>query len=345
MTGRESQGAQRGRTRRSLIGGALVAGAAGTIATPLRSALAAAGTTSTKPCTPTSPGAPTGAIAVTPDGRTVWTTDARGTTITAHRVRDLRAGRSIDVGGAPAGIAVSPHGDIALVTTAFYDRPGLAIVDLRSGEVDRVDVGAEPGAVVFARDGASAYIVGGGDEGTLTRVDLPSAKVHAPLPLGAHPRGLARSADGRYALVALNGVARLAVVRLGRRPRVAHQIETAAFPAQVAISPDGLRALVTHNGFGARAVSRIDLQRRRVGRPVRVGQDPAGVAFSHSGAVAIVTAAGSGVVTLLDGHSGRRRRIVKPGGAPRAVAVSGRRAVVADAGTGKLTTVSLGARA
>ena len=87
-------------------------------------------------------------MAVSPDGRAIWTANTHRTTITKHG-RDLKRGTSIDVGGAPRAIAIAPDGRQAVVTTAFYDRPGLGIVDLDKGKVERVDAGPEPCAIAF----------------------------------------------------------------------------------------------------------------------------------------------------------------------------------------------------
>lgn len=333
------QSGRPGGTRRSFLGGVAAGAAHALVVSP--QIAAAAASSPLAPCAPTGPGIRTDAIAVTPDRRTVWSADTGATTITAHRRRDLARGRSIEVGGAPLAIAISPLGDLALVTTAFYDRPGLAIVDLVTGQVDRLDVGPEPYAVAFAPKGRSAYVVGGGREGTLTRVEPRSGRVHAPVALGEHPRGLAITPDGKHALVALNGDAAIAVVSLARR-RIARRIATRPFPYLLAASPDGTRALVTHNGFGDRFVTPLDLERWRARRPVRVGLDPAGVAFSRTGARAVVAATGSRTLVLLDGHTARRRRTIKRRGAPRAVAVLGSRVIVADGATGLLTAIRLG---
>src|SRR5260221_122373 len=86
---------------------------------------------------------PVGALA--PDGRTLWTTDTGATTISAFRPRDLVHRRTIDVGAAPIDIALSPSGRTALVTTGFYDKPGLAVVDLAAGKVlGHADAGPHP---------------------------------------------------------------------------------------------------------------------------------------------------------------------------------------------------------
>ena len=326
-------------TRRSFIGGAVAAGAAHTFAAPLVGARA---NSREKPCAPEDPGTRTGAIAVAPDRRTVWTADTGATTITAHRARDFARGRSIDVGGAPLGISISPSGDLALVTTAYWDRPGLAIVDLHTGQADRLEVGPEPYSVAFARNGRVAYIAGGGPEGTLTRLNTRSWSVEDTLELGSHPRGLAVCLDGEHGLVALGGDAAVALVSLAPC-RVVRRIATAPYPYLLAVSPDGRRALATHNGFAASAVTPLDLVRWRARRRVAVGADPSGVAFSESGALALVAATGSRTVAVLDGRSSRLRRTVRHGGAPRSVAVAGRRGIVADGGTGRLTAIRLGA--
>lgn len=330
-----------GSTRRGFVAG-LTVGAVAHVGRPLLVGVARADRAAS--CEPAPPGIRVGALAISPGARTIWTADTGARTITAHRRSDLRRSRAIDVHGAPVDLAIRPDGHHALVTTAFYDHPGLAIVDLRSGDVDHVDVTAEPGALALSADGRRAYVVGGGRDGTLTRVDAGSGKVHAAIAVGAHPRGVALHPDGEHALVAVNGAAAVAVVDL-RRGRVTRRIRTAAFPSQLAISSDGLRALVTHSGYGADRVTPLDLEHWRARKAVRTGLHPAGVAFSRNGALALVACAGDGTVTVLDGHTGRRRKRLRPGGTPRVVAAVGRRGIVADGTTGKLTPLRLaGAR-
>jgi DNA-binding beta-propeller fold protein YncE len=333
--------AARGRTRRSFIGAAAATGVTGALAGPLAGSLF--GARPDRRCAPTPPGIPTDAIAAAPDGRLIWTTDARATTISAHRARDLARRRSIDVGGAPTGIAISPDGQVALVTTAFYDHPGLAVVDLHTGSVDRLDTGPEPHAVAFAPDGRGAWVAGGGRDGTLVRVEPLPGRVHAPLALGAHPRGLAILPDGKHALVALRGDAAVALVSLGRSGRV-RPIRTAPFPHELAVSPDGKRAVVTHSGFGDRTVSIVDLDERRVVRRLVVGPDPGGVAYSRTGAHTLVACTGGGFVAVLDDR-GRRRRRVAVGGAPRSITVAGTSGIVADKLSGSLVRIRVGALA
>lgn len=311
----------RSSTRRAFLGGAAAVGAGQLLAGPLRTATAAGA----NECIPMPPGIRTGAIATTPSGRTLWTTDTAGTTITAHRTRDLLRGRSIDVGGAPIAIAIAPHAPLALVATAFYDRPGLAIVDLVTGEVTRLDVGPDPRAVASTPDGRRAYVAGA--DGALSTIDVRQLRVHDPIHVGAQPRDVVVTAHG--VLVALNADSAVALVT-GKTVRT---IATARYPHHLAAS--GTRALVTHNGAGERRVTLLDLERRRATRRLVAGFEPAGVAMR--GAKALVTT-GAGRLAILDVRTGRRRNKAV-GGMPRGVRFAGSRAIVADGVTGQLTKV------
>lgn len=324
-----------GRTRRSLVLGAATGAAGWAASGPLLAGVARAADPT--PCAPTPPGLWTSAIAATPGGRTVWTADTGATTITRHRTRDLSRLRSIDVGAAPVALAIAPDGRHALVLTAAHDRPGLVVVDLRGGAVDRLDVGAAPQAVAYTADGRHAWVAG--EEG-LVRVTPATGAVGAPIALGGRARGLALHPDGRRALVALHTSSAVAVVALRSR-RVTARIAAPAFPSQVAISPRGHRALLTHSGYGARGVTLLDLEQGRALRTLRTGADPTGVAYDRTGAVAIVANAGAGTVSVLDLRTGRHRRRARPGGAPRAVVVAGRRGIAVDGVTGGLTSLPL----
>jgi DNA-binding beta-propeller fold protein YncE len=329
---RESTGA----TRRGFVAGAAAGAAAQLLG---RSAdLAGAAAKAPARCAGRLPGTRRNALAVSHDGRTVWTADTGADTITAHRARDLSRRRSIVVGDGPTGIALAPGGARALVTTGFYDEPGLAIVDLHAGKViSRLDVGAVPGAIALAPDGRTAVVASGGAKGRLTRVDLGRGRVMARVDVGRHPRGVAVMADGRHAVVALNGDAAVAVVRL-RDDHIVAKITTAPFPFLIAAAPAGDRAFVSHNGFGARSVTRLDVGARRTAGQLRTGAEPAGLAFTRGGALVVATR-GDGAVTILDPRSGARRRRARPGGRPRAVAVQGRRAFSADEQTGQLWAI------
>lgn len=322
-----------GATRRRFVVGTIAAAAAQALPAAWPGATATA-SAATRRCAPRPAGLRRMALAVSRDGRTVWAADTGATTISAHRARDLNRLRSIDVGDAPLDIAISPTGRDALVTTGFYDRPDLVVVDLVADKlIGRMHAGAAARSVAFAPNG-TAYVAGGADTGRLLRIDPRRGRVEASVDVGSNPRGLAFTPHGRYALVALNGQAQVAVVELATH-EVVGRIATAPFPYLVAAAPQGARAYVSHNGFAANRLSVLDIREGRMVGGLAVGPDPAGLAFAAPNLL-LVAERGSGTVSVFDPRSGRRRRRVTTGGWPRAVAVRGRRAFVADEQTGQL---------
>ncbi|MCW2968074.1 MAG: repeat-containing proteinYVTN family beta-propeller repeat protein, partial [Solirubrobacteraceae bacterium] len=302
-----------GATRRGLVASAAAAAVAQALPSSWPGAIATADARA-KRCAPRPAGVRRSALAVSRDGRTLWTADTGATSISAHRAGDLTKLRSVDVGASPLDIAISPSGGQALVTTGFYGRHGLTVVDLRAAKVRRrADVGTGAHAVAFAPDGR-AYVAGGGEHGRLLRVDPRRGAVEASVDLGRDPRGLAFTPHGRYALVALNGDAQLAVVALDTFD-VVGRIATAPFPYLVAAAPDSARAYVSHNGFGSSRVSILDVRAGRATGKLAVGPDPAGLAITRTGGL-LVAERGRGTVSVYDPRSGRRRRHYATGGWP-----------------------------
>jgi DNA-binding beta-propeller fold protein YncE len=114
----------------------------------------------------------------------------------------------------------------------------------------------------------------------------------------------------------------------------------------LAVSPDGRRGFVSHNGLAGRRITALDLTQWKAGRRLVTGDDPSGIAFDRTGRLVLVANAGAGTVSVLNARTGKRRRL-RVGGTPRAVAVTGGRGIVADAETGRLSAIRMkkGARA
>jgi DNA-binding beta-propeller fold protein YncE len=270
------------------------------------------------------------ALAVSPDGRRIVVAHDRRRTIAIH---SRGATRLVDVGGQPVEVAISPDGAIAAVTTAFWDKPGLAIVDLHAAAVrTRVEVGPAPFGVVFTPSGRRVVVSGGEQEGSVHIVETKHFSVAAHAPIGTVPRGLVTAGE-EDAWVVLNGLDRIVRVDLatGHYDR---KIRTLRLPDRIAMSPDGRRLLVTHGGSDAEHVSEIDIRSKHTVRH-RAGRLPSGVAWTRAGK-RLVTLGGDGSVVVLGG--GRRRRI-EVGGAPRGLAVAGRHAWTVDNLTGAVAKV------
>ncbi|MCW3017459.1 MAG: cell surface protein, partial [Solirubrobacterales bacterium] len=278
-------------------------------------------------------------------GRAIAATRGGGRLVVAHdrlhTIAILTPKRSrtklVDVGGQPLEVAVSPDGRLAAVTTAFWDQPGLAIVDLHTGVVRaRIDVGPAPFGVAFTPRGERLIVSGGEQEGTLHVLGTRRFTVTAQAPIGLVPRGLAPAPDGKTAWVVLTGLDRLARVNL-LTGRVTRTLDTPRLPDRVAVSPDGRRLLVSHGGRDAELVSEIEVASGRV-RHHRAGRLPSAVAWTARGR-RLVLLAGAGEIVILGRAGKRARRHV--GGDPRGLAVAGERAWTVDSLTGTVRGVRI----
>jgi DNA-binding beta-propeller fold protein YncE len=276
------------------------------------------------------------AIAVAPGNRRLVVAHANRHTIGIH----AHAGeepRLVDVGGQPLEIAVSPDGRLAAVTTGFWDGPGLSIVDLADAAVrGRAELGPAPGHLAFTPDGARLIVAGGEQEGTLYVLETKDFAVIATSAIGQVPRGVAAARNGRRAWIALNGESRVVNVDL-TTGAVRTAASTPELPDRVAVSPDGRRLLVTHGGRGSSYVSEIHMASRKL-RSRYVGRLPSGVAWTGRGQ-RLVALGGAGEILLIGRRGGVSHHRV--GGAPRGLAVLGKRAWSVDALSGAIQKVRL----
>ena len=106
----------------------------------------------------------------------------------------------------PAGIAVSPDGNLIYVTDASSSG-GVAVIDAATGTVvATIAVDNHPSAVAFAPDGVLAYVTQAGinteGEFTVSTIDTASsAVVGDPIEVGSFPTSISITADGMQAYV------------------------------------------------------------------------------------------------------------------------------------------------
>jgi len=215
---------------------------------------------------------------------------------------------TITVGKQPSGMAISPTGNLALVTNRADGT--ISVLSIRGKDVLVVDT----------------VMVG-------TSADQVSAVAITP--------------DGKHALVTKPAANKIALLSIDGQ-KVTYDkrdLPPGIFPYNVAVTPDGKLALTVDNGNGggsdgnAKAVSVIDLETDppRVIDHVTVGDSPEGLAISPKGDLAVtVEARGSnmpkssffyhpgGAVTALkiDGKKVTNGGEVNVGALPEAVAFS-----------------------
>jgi YVTN family beta-propeller protein len=187
--------------------------------------------------------------------------------------------------------------------------------------------------------------------GDVVVIDPAAAQVVERVKVGARPRGLKLSRDGRELLVAVAGPpkvpgragapptgAGVAVVDVPGR-KVLKQIATPAAAFAVDTPADGKTAYVSSNETNEILV--VDVASGTIKQKVRVGPDPQGIAVRPDGKVVYVAAHGADEVTAIDTKSMSMSGRIDAGSRPQTVLFTprGATAVVTDEGLPTVTTV------
>lgn len=150
----------------------------------------------------------------------------------------------------------------------------------------------------LARD---AYVANSGS-GTVSVFDIGTNAAVGTIAVGAGPRGVAITPDGRFAYVTNETDGTVSVIDTAARVVVATvPLAAGSKPRGVAISPDGQTAWVAN--FGDGTVSVIGTAANSVsGAPIVVGAEPDGIAVSPDG-VSVFVAQRSGNVSIISASS------------------------------------------
>lgn len=239
----------------------------GASVTPINLATNSVGTPITLPAN-----ADPDAIAVTPNGTTVYVADYNEGTIIPIATATDTAGTPISVGYDPVAIAITPNGTTAYVVNDDNSEHGGTVtpVNLATRSAGHpITVGLGPVAIAIAPNGATAYVANGND-GTITPIATTTNTAGTPIKLAndANLQDIAITPNGDTAyVVAYNGT----VFPINLHTNTADTPITLAvhsFPVAIAISPSGASAYVAGSGNGT--VIPINLDTNTVDTPFRL---------------------------------------------------------------------------
>lgn len=186
----------------------------------------------------------------------------------------------------PYALALSADGTRMLVANSGNGT--VALVDPQAGKIlSVIPTGEKPAGVALARDGKRAVVTHwyGYD---LAILDIKSDKlsVAGRVAVGAEPRGVVLSPDGKFAYAALGSTNEVVRVDLAER-NVTGRLEVGREPRGLAISRDGLKLAV--GNVRAESISIIDRIAWKVERTISVaGTNLRQVTFDHDGKYAYV---------------------------------------------------------
>jgi YVTN family beta-propeller protein len=233
-------------------------------------------------------------VALSPDGRRVFSSGGAANTINVHDLgnwwQEARLARfSFGPPGAPffpAGIALTPDGKTLCVANLLADQ--LALLDVRNPAEPKltatIRTGSRPFAVAVGKDGHHACVAHWG-EPTVGIVDLQTKHLAASVKVGEQPMALAFSPDGKLLYTACAGSDEVAVVDIAARKRIAViELGSATVGAQpcrpqaMAISRDGKQLFVASALYHDLLV--VDTARRKIVGMIPTGWCPTAVAVA-----------------------------------------------------------------
>ncbi len=297
----------------------------------------------------------------------IVTAEAAGKVLFVNAETGQPAGE-IGVGGRPRGLALSRDGRSLFVAVsapvsgvsgatasgpawgAAGSGPGLAVLDVRAGKLDRkLPAGPSPASVALSPDGTIAFVTNDGSN-EIVRIDLAAGAVTAKASVGAWPKGVAVRPDGKIVYVASHDADEIYALDASTLKLVLRS-DAGSRPQAVLFSRRGDLAFVPDEGFAT--VSVIDAQTHTMKRTIALTvptQTPAappglqGAALSPDGKRLYVTTGASGSVIVIDvGKQAAVGRIDGVGAFARTVTVSnnGRKLYVGNTGSNDLAVVDV----
>ena len=153
------------------------------------------------------------------------------------------AGKVVEIGPAPEGIAADP--ETGLVAVALRNPDELALVDGESGKTVRKVVLPESARHLDLAGPGGPVLVPAEGSDSLVQVGLPGGKVLGETPVGDFPHAAAAAPSGRI-FVVNEKASTASIVKEGREIK---EIQTPFKPGGVAVTDDGLLGLVGVRGL------------------------------------------------------------------------------------------------
>jgi DNA-binding beta-propeller fold protein YncE len=206
--------------------------------------------------------------------------------------------------GAVSGIAVSPNGDLLMVT--HYGDDSFSLVDTNSGAVAQtvIDVD-EPFAVAMSDESAGrAYISSASASyDSVLAFDISANRVVESYPLAYCVSDLAVSPDGRNVYAGRTGAdgADIAILDTATGDEQTIGIAGAGTVTEcLRLSADGRRLFVAANAASTAELVVVDTRRNQVLSTIEIGSSIRDIALSPDGATAYIGSCGPDFGTVLD---------------------------------------------
>lgn len=171
----------------------------------------------------------------------------------------------------------------------------------------------------FGPEGTDVCGPGQYDDSFVYRIDTETLEIDQAIRVGAVPKYVAVTPDGRYVLVTNWCSYDLSVIDAAKG-RVVRTVPLGPYPRGIAVSPGSETAYIAV--MGTTDIARVDLATFDVGWIYGVGSGPRHIVISPNGRFLYVTLNGADLVAKLNIDRGAVVRTVATGDAPRSMAIA-----------------------
>ena len=181
--------------------------------------------------------APPAAQTASTPSAVVYVSDERGNKVTVVDVEHDSVVETIDAGQRPRGVRLTPDGKTLMrrgervaerragrgrieVAAADRSKDGIALIDLSTDRVRRLQGGIDPETFEITSDGKILY-VSNEDAGTATALDLSDGKSVAVVKIGSEPEGVQVTPDNKVLYATNEGSGTVTVLDLATNKMIA----------------------------------------------------------------------------------------------------------------------------
>ncbi|ACV78842.1 serine/threonine-protein kinase [Nakamurella multipartita] len=190
------------------------------------------------------------ALAVTPDGTSVWVPSHDAGALDIIDVATDTVVQTLPVAKNPHWVAFSPDGRTAYL--ANHESNVLSVIDVASRAVlTTIPVGTSPHSVAVSPDGTQVVVVCF-DSNDVYFIDTATDQVLGTIPVGTNPQDISYSADGQYLYTANVQSNTVSVIDAATR-QVTATIPVDS-PTSIGVLPNGRFAYVTNLNAGTLTV-------------------------------------------------------------------------------------------
>ena len=271
-------------------------------------------------------------VALTPDGRTLFTTSEIDHTLTISDVASKEVIATIQLPGKPNQCAVTPDGHY--VAVPIRDGDGVAIVDVAQKKIVKVLPVKEPHNTLNIGSNRYIYVSSMGSH-EIDIIDLEKMDYSAHIPVGGRPRPFVVSKDGSTMYVAVSDLHGFNIVNVAEKTvtrRVEMPAEHTGPPRPrefetpdtmthgLALTPDESEVWVT--SLLDDCIYIYDLKAKKFTGKMKTGDGPNWIVFSPDGKYGCVSSTDSDDVSFFSVKERREVARVKVGRVPKRLAVA-----------------------